>query len=1407
MDLNTLVITLREQAAAKSKIVLDNSVLPDAAVRQKIRAAFALKIDSDLTIAGVTPGDIKEPGADGVLKIDAGKADLLEQKDVPMVLSFTATNGTIDVVIVAKMSDSWQFKNSFKDLDTFPFTQLDISHARFVYSTVVQSSFVWPDDSDYKIRLEEGLSFLSDVTPTFVTSIPSPVRELIGNVSRKLYGSLKPEDGQNWPVGTLRAPLTDARFEIGDDTIKLSLGAPKLAVRIGKGTDDFPVQPLDLLVEAELQNGLRIGVAIPVSGDALEVSATPLLPDAPIAALIKQLPGGDFGKYIPQELDSLEVFDKVGLKNFSLIVNSDRKVSYVGLSISTLKEWDLIPSLLTLKELSLNLETVAPVSLDSMRAHISGSATFLRQIFTDDLSFDVELEKQDSWKVKTISGAYYGTVSLSKIVSAVLAGRVTVPSELEHITFSNFGIDVYKDTDEYNYNYYGSVETILPILNRELTASVNVAVTRSGTTSNLGLNGGLVIGEQVFSFGLDLAKSKLEASWKKQGRPLGFGDIASAFGWDDMPPMPEGLDLALTGATVNYNFKAKTLVVTAKSANYGQIVFASLKKKKDDKQFYLFALDVPLNLKFTEFPLVGESIPTDKPVGVEKLQIIVASEELTEADVKDLPTGIFGTQFMPAKLIKGLTLAAKLELNGPHEIVLPLSTGAKTEAAPMALAAPTYEADAKWFPVQKTLGPVHFDKVGVQYQGSTLRFLLNAALSAAGLTLSVDGLSVGSSLTHFKPQFELRGLGVDYKAGDIEIGGAFLRTVRDGQDSYDGAAVIKTRQVVLSALGSYTKVNDEPSLFIYAFLDYPLGGPSFFFVTGLAAGFGYNRRLIAPSIDDVAKFPLITQAVGGRKPKDVMEALTALHHHIPPSSGSIFFAVGVKFTSFKLVNSFALLTVEFGDKVAINLLGLSTAIVPTPETGKNVTPLAQVQIAWKATFNPDDGCLGIDARLTPNSYILSKDCRLSGGYAFYSWFSGTNAGDFVQTLGGYHSKFVVPDHYPKVPRLAFDWRVSNSLTIQGNAFYALTGSALMAGGYLEVLFKEGELRAWLKVGAEFLIAWKPYHYDASLSISVGASYTFDINLLFGHVRFTLSVDVGAQLHLWGPDFSGTASIDISVISFTIAFGAGASQSPAAIKEWSTFQQSFLPAEKVCTISVKGGLVRNIEKPGENRWVINPKEFALTVDSAIPFKSAPSNGEELVKSPPPFGVGPMNVNAERLTSILTLSVTKDSKSVDREFQYLVIKKQVPIGMWGEKLAPPVDDRGVITDSFIKDVPAGVQITPRAHPDSGKTEKVARKVFDYSSVYYPKGEKAPAGDAFSWEAPSAFVPKDLKDTQARNAIRDSVAKNQRRDELLKDLGITLVPRIRETVAADFMNAPKIGTVKTYLIPRPAKREVER
>ena len=847
------------------------------------------------------------------------------------------------------------------------------------------------------------------------------------------------------------------------------------------------------------------------------------------------------------------------------------------------------------------------------------------------------------------------------------------------------------------------------------------------------------------------------------------------------------------------------------------VIFAYSKSSQEGAASkFVFGIDVGTGINLSNLPLVGQELPPDATVSVDNLQILFNSKALSATEVENfnrlIPERVsklpVTTPAAPVAIDKGFSISAEMNFGGSkHVLRLPepdsrsrLTSDVVVQGEIVGANAPT--DNVKWFVLQKTFGPVFFDKVGVQYQASKLRFLLNAALSAAGLTLSLDGLSVSSSLSEIKPEFSLRGLGIDYKNDAVEIGGAFLRTEKAGKpDSYDGAAVIKTKQFALSALGSYTKTTPDgpPSLFIYAFLNYPLGGPAFFFVTGLAAGFGYNRKLIAPSIDNVAEFPLVKQADRRQvAPKGVLAALETLQQYVPPSVGDMFLAVGVRFTSFKLIESFALLTFEFGSHFTVNLLGLSTAVVP-PEPGA-VTPLAQVQIAWKATFDPEEGFLGIDARLTPNSYILSKDCHLSGGYAFYSWFSGDHAGDFVQTLGGYNTNFekIMPAHYPKVPRLAFDWRISNSLTIQGKAYYALTGSALMAGGYLEVLFKEGELRAWLKVGADFFICWKPFHYDVRLYVNVGASYTFDINLLFTRVRVTISVDVGADLHLWGPDFSGTAHIDISVISFTVAFGAGASQKPKPLESWNLFQQSFLPEKNVCSISVGNGLVRKMGEGETERLIINPTQFSLLVNSAIPFKSAASttgSKTELVPSGAnkKFGVRPMAKSAQDFNSTLSITLKRGDVAADSDFSYDVIQKTVPKGLWDSDLTPErLKDTDLTPElsheSFLDDVPSGIEITPANGPLPGASATIKLDVFKYSEFNY----EPPKDQAYVWEPASGFAPSPASDEKTRRKkIEAGVETNPDRAALLNELHVPVEVKVRGNIVAnDFMSAPQLG-----------------
>ena len=91
---------------------------------------------------------------------------------------------------------------------------------------------------------------------------------------------------------------------------------------------------------------------------------------------------------------------------------------------------------------------------------------------------------------------------------------------------------------------------------------------------------------------------------------------------------------------------------------------------------------------------------------------------------------------------------------------------------------------------------------------------------------------------------------------------------------------------------------------------------------------------------------------------------------------------------------------------------------------------------------------------------------MTGGFALVTWF---NTGEFVISLGGYHPSFNVPDYYPVVPRLGFNWKPSNTLTVKGGVYFTLCSRAVMLGGRLDASFEKGKIRAAFVAGMDALV--------------------------------------------------------------------------------------------------------------------------------------------------------------------------------------------------------------------------------------------------------------------------------------------------------------------------------------------------
>ena len=684
------------------------------------------------------------------------------------------------------------------------------------------------------------------------------------------------------------------------------------------------------------------------------------------------------------------------------------------------------------------------------------------------------------------------------------------------------------------------------------------------------------------------------------------------------------------------------------------------------KSKFLISLDVDTNIDFSNLPLVGKKLPATQVPKLDKIQLLFASDSFNS-----LPS-ISG--LTKKELVKGLNLSAFIEFDQVPQ-VLDLPVEEKTNNENQNNAIPTEPSNIKWFDLKKKLGPLYLARIGLKYQNSEIWILLDASLSAAGLTLTLVGLSIGFALKditnqQFKPKFNLQGLGISFKSsGAVEIGGTFI----NDNGNYSGALIIKTETFTITAIGSYTEIEGQPSIFIYGVLDKPIGGPPFFFVTGLALGFAYNRSLILPNLDQIAEFPLVQAAYSNTPPNlsELNKIQTKLNPYIPPKLGEIVLAIGIRFTSFKIIDTFALLVANFGNEFSLSLLGISTITSPPNISGTPTPPpLVQVRFVILARFVPSEGTLKVDGKILPDSYLFDKKCQLSGGFAFYSWFKdnpkeGIQAGDFVLTLGGYHPDFIIPPHYPKVDPLQLNWQITNELSIKGSVYFALTSAAIMAGGRLEAVWQSGNLKAWFIANTNFIVAWKPYSYDAQISLRIGASYTFSVKIFKWRIHKTISVEVGADLHIWGPEFAGIATVNLSIISFTIRFGNQSKAKPPALL-WDEFKKSFLPENKdVCSIAFESGLTRKIEDKDKVFWVVNPKEFCLITSSVIPIKSYvhTSEGENQNQ----LGIAPMDIKASQFTeSKYIINITKAGINTNDKFFFETIKKNVPLGLWGESI---------------------------------------------------------------------------------------------------------------------------------------------
>lgn len=524
-----------------------------------------------------------------------------------------------------------------------------------------------------------------------------------------------------------------------------------------------------------------------------------------------------------------------------------------------------------------------------------------------------------------------------------------------------------------------------------------------------------------------------------------------------------------------------------------------------------------------------------------------------------------------------------------------------------------------WLVVQRQLGPLYLEQVGfnateVDGTVSSISLLFDGRVEIFGLTAAVDQLSLtwlgGDFFDVRQWSVDLMGLAVSADMSGISLAGGILKTVDrvDDRDvtSYVGMLLGRFGIYGLSVFGGYTDDAGTPSFFVFGAFNGPIGGPPAFFVTGIGGGLGINRRLVIPSDpSEFPSYPFIYALDPYASVPEPMQALRDLNVFFGPERGTFWFAGGISFTCFSLVDGIAVLAVSFGNGLEINLMGLARLALPNP-----AAPLVSIELGLLARFSTREGLFMIRAALTDNSWLLYEDVRLTGGFAFVVWWKGPLAGQFVLTIGGYHPDFH-RDGYPDVPRVGLSWQVSSQVSIKGGCYFALTSEALMTGVGVEAVADFGWAWARASFGADGLVYFDPFWFDVEVRATISAGVEIDTWL--GTVSF--SITTGCGVHVWGPDFSGEATVQVGPCSVTVPFGSNA-QRPGIQQDWPGFVEKYLEssgegvARGLTAMSGRGTLPsatggdRSAPPPDGSRE--KPfevfAEFELTVTTSLPTTS-------------------------------------------------------------------------------------------------------------------------------------------------------------------------------------------------------------
>lgn len=1364
MTLQEIAEQLRQEASSTGTVILDDILLGSGqAFRQAVsadllRTAGNIILSANAANIPANPSGSSFSFSAGIPTIAADSFLNLSNQAVTVTISQVGTvfQAEVDIQLtVAYLTGTaipWVFSSSFSALLGWPFDSMPFSAQAF--------QFVFAP-AQVPAGLSNGLNFRANIV---LTGLLQAVSDFLATFS--VHAAIQPLAGLI--TQTTYGPTFDLTASLGIPTIDMTalvidspfVGISMDYVKVKGSNENFESSGLLYLgATTALVNSNSTTVSLttvfrlPLQGPMpiLSLAIKPTTPtDTSLNNLGSWMAGQSWDNFFSQAPASslLPYLNIFGLRSYALEFNlGTYSIDASSLCVGTLDEWYVIPGNqnLVVRQFAVTWTVFQPFSNPQSMLAINcvmdmfgdGTVTFTGSILLPGLTVTLALASGPE-----MTAAQW----LQTIVTAFGGGTVTpwLTSAMSGFTLQQMIFTIDTPTKLGSYTLVGGFTVSDTPVNFNLYFGIKIGATFEYDVKLAFFFAGVrVAGEFTNANNVTIA----DASWTNETNPLQLNDIAISLGYGSLGIPPE-LDMALTEVGVTYDITNTTFLIKATSANYGKadiLIF----KPTGTTSFVLFGgLDVGKPIDLTNLPLIGKALSLLERVEIRDLKVQITSAPISPAQAAQLNTLIstYAAGY-PAVPAEGMASTVNISMAmAIGDFVIPLGTGIGGQSntslpadqssvqgtptgntsAPVTTTPGAASDGTTWFNIQKAVGPVMFRRVGVRYQESVLWFALDASFSAGGLTIDLLGMAIGSPLSDFDPQFTLDGLGIAFAQPGFELAGALMKVPPGpGVDwQYAGGALLKIANFSLSAVGSYASMSGTPSMFVFAQATGSFGGPPAFFITGLAAGFGYNSSLRLPTMNEIYQFPLIAGAqdpskIGGSSPTpttvlSILLGLSGGTAWVTQQVGQYWFAAGLQFTSFQLVSTNALLVIEFGKRILFALLGLSRASFPMPGTVSASIRYAFIELQIGTIVDPEQGVFSLTAVLSPNSYLLDPSCKLTGGFAFYTWFApSTHSGDFVITVGGYHPSFDPPSWYPQVPAVGFTWSLDSTVSITGKAYFALTPSAIMAGGQLSVTYQQGDLRAWFRAWANMLLYWNPFHFDVEIGITVGASYRLDL----WFTTQTISVELGADLHLWGPETGGEVTVHWWVISFTIGFGASPTGNPPPLT-WTEFQPQLPPASDVVKIFPVTGLAPNGQTDinSSDPWVARPSGFTFNTMSSVPNSQLQlGTAGTSFKSGDLVNIRPMQQTG--LTSTQKLIVTHNGTEIDLVadgWTIAELTQNVAKALWGTGPQGQMDPG---TAQLVPNQLVGFTVTAPTDPATSSPGPVNEQYLAYTTLNPP------------------------------------------------------------------------------------------